>query len=182
VGFPLPGVDLRITDDHGMPLGAGEVGDVEVRGDCLGLGYWGLPDATADATADATTDDGWFVTGDVGFLDDEGRLTLSGRATDLIISGGLNIYPREIEEVLDAVDGVAESAVIGVADPDFGERVVAVVVGSPEVEAALVATSEERLARFKHPRRYEFVDELPRNTMGKVQKTELRERFSSSGR
>lgn len=159
VGFPLPGVDLRIGSDD----------LVEVRNDGRFLGYWGMPDKTAAAT----TDDGWFVTGDVGSLDGEGRLTLAGRQSDMIISGGLNIYPKEIEDVLDAVDGVEESAVIGIADPDFGESVVAVIVGTVD-EGALHAACDASLARFKHPRRYVVVGALPRNAMGKVQKAELR--------
>lgn len=164
VGFALPGVDLRIGADA----------LVEVRTPGRFLGYWGMPDKTAEAT----TDDDWFVTGDVGSLDDDGRLTLSGRQSDLIISGGLNIYPKEIETVLDAVDGVVESAVVGVPDPDFGEAVVAAIVGVPD-EDALRAACDAALGRFKHPRRYVAVDELPRNAMGKVQKAELRRRLTS---
>ncbi|WP_436795119.1 AMP-binding protein [Actinospongicola halichondriae] len=164
VGFPLPGVDLRI--------GADEL--VEVRTDGLFLGYWQEPDKTAASM----TDDGWFVTGDVGSLDDDGRLTLAGRQSDMIISGGLNIYPKEIEVVLDAVDGVDESAVVGVPDADFGESIVAVIVGSAD-EDTLAAACENSLARFKHPQRYRFVDALPRNAMGKVQKVELRREISS---
>ena len=163
VGFPLPGVDLRIgTDDL-----------VEVQTDGLFLGYWGMPDKTAEAT----TDDGWFVTGDVGSLDADGRLTLAGRQSDMIISGGLNIYPKEIEQVLDGVDGVEESAVVGVPDPDFGEQVVAAIVGRLD-EDALRSACDAALARFKHPRRYVAVAELPRNAMGKVQKAVLREQLS----
>lgn len=160
VGFPLPGVDVRI--------GAGDV--VEVRGDGVFLGYWGLPDQTAAAFRD----DGWFVTGDLGRLDDDGRLTLVGRQNDVIITGGLNVYPAEIEQVLDAVEGVVESAVVGVPDDDFGESVVAFVVGTADEHDLRSACRP--LARFKHPRRYVVVDELPRNTMGKVQKAVLRTR------
>lgn len=163
VGFPLPGVDLRIGLDD----------IVEVTSDGCFLGYWGMPHKTAEAT----TGDGWFVTGDVGSLDAHGRLTLAGRKSDLIISGGLNIYPKEIEDVLDAVDGVEESAVVGIPDPDFGESVVAAVVGGSG-EDAMRAACDVALARFKHPRRYVAVDELPRNAMGKVQKAVLRERLS----
>ena len=141
-------------------------------------GYWRQPDKTAEAI----TADGWFRTGDVGSLDETGRLSLDGRASDMIISGGYNVYPKEIEMVLDAVDGVVESAVFGVPHPDFGETAVAVVVPAPgadhaEVEARLDAACRADLARFKHPRRYEFVDELPRNAMAKVVKNGLREQY-----
>lgn len=163
VGFPLPGVDLRI----------GSQDQVEVRTRGLFLGYWGSPEKTAASFRD----DGWFVTGDVGSIDEEGRLSLAGRKSDMIISGGLNVYPAEVEVVLDAVDGVIESAVVGVPDPDFGESIVAVVVGDAEETALWKAC--EPLARFKHPRRFEFFDELPRNAMGKVQKSALRARLSA---
>ena len=167
VGFALPGVELRIGDDGG----------VEARLDAPFLGYWQLPDKTAESY----TDDGWFRTGDVGTMDDEGRVTLAGRASDMIISGGYNVYPKEIELVIDEVDGVAESAVVGVPHPDFGEGVVAaVVLTDPDsvdpgaIEASIDAACTADLARFKHPKRVLFVDELPRNTMGKVQKKTLR--------
>ncbi len=172
VGYPLPGVELRVADDDGTPIDVGEVGIVEVRGDGVFLGYHGLPDKTAQAFRP----DGWFITGDIGSLDETGRLTLAGRASDMIISGGLNIYPKEIEAVLDSVDGVAESAVVGLADDDFGEITVAVIVPAGDVpdEEALRAACDGHLARFKHPRRFVFVGALPRNAMGKVQKAELR--------
>ncbi|MDZ7675707.1 MAG: AMP-binding protein [Acidimicrobiales bacterium] len=164
VGFPLDGVELRIS------VG----GVVETRTDGLFLGYWGQPEKTAASF----TDDGWFVTGDLGALDTDGRLTLAGREKDLIISGGLNVYPAEIEAVLDEVPGMVESAVVGEPDPDFGERVVAfVVTDRPVDDAVLRRVCDAALARFKHPRRYVFVDELPRNTMGKVQKHRLRGRL-----
>lgn len=163
VGFPLPGVEARTNDD----------GIIEVRTPGLFLGYWREPEKTAASF----TDDGWFVTGDVGSIDDSGRVTLAGRQSDMIISGGLNIYPKEIEAVLDAVDGVVESAVVGVPDPDFGEAVVAVVVGAAD-EPSLRAACEASLARFKHPRRYTSVESLPRNAMGKVQKATLRQSLS----
>lgn len=159
VGFALPGVDLRIGDDD----------LVEVRTPGRFLGYWGMPDKTAEAT----TGDDWFVTGDVGSLDETGRLTLAGRQSDMIISGGLNVYPKEIEIVLDAVDGVDESAVVGIPDPDFGEAIIAAIVGTPD-EDSLRSACDGALARFKHPRRFVTVDELPRNAMGKVQKALLR--------
>jgi malonyl-CoA/methylmalonyl-CoA synthetase len=179
VGFALPEVEVRVRRDDGTLACAGEAGVVEVRGPNVFRGYWRLPEKTAEDFRD----DGFFVTGDIGMLDAEGRLTLVGRARDLIISGGLNVYPKEIEEVLDAEPGVAESAVIGVPDADFGEAVLAVVViehGARVTEEALAEAARARLARFKHPRRFVFVDELPRNAMGKVQKNVLRERYSKT--
>lgn len=162
VGFPLPGYALRI--------GGGEVvGGIEVRGPSLFSGYWRMPEKTAEEF----TPDGFFRTGDVGSLDAGGRLTISGRAKDLIISGGFNVYPKEIELMLDALPRVLESAVIGVPHPDFGEAVVAVIAGEGD-EAAVIAAARERLAAFKAPKRVVFVPDLPRNAMGKVQKAELR--------
>jgi malonyl-CoA/methylmalonyl-CoA synthetase len=167
VGFALPGVDVRI---------AGDV--IEVKGPNVFKGYWRMPEKTAeDFTAD-----GYFITGDVGTMDAHGRLTISGRAKDVIISGGFNIYPKEIEEQLDAIDGVIESAVIGVPHPDFGEAVVAVVTARKELppEAEIIASLAARLAKFKAPKRIHVVAELPRNAMGKVQKAELRRRYAGS--
>ncbi|MDJ1007012.1 MAG: malonyl-CoA synthase [Paracoccaceae bacterium] len=179
VGRPLPGVDIRLTDpETGAEVAPGGVGMVEVRGPNVFNGYWRMPDKTAEEMRA----DGFFVTGDLGRLSDDGYLSIVGRAKDLIITGGLNVYPKEVEDVLNAAPGVAESAVFGVPDADFGEAVVAAVVPAPgsEVDAgALAAAVGEKLARFKHPRRYEIVDALPRNAMGKVQKAVLRERFSS---
>jgi len=172
VGHPLPGYELRIVDDDGQPLPAGETGVVEVRGPSLCAGYWQRPDADAKSR----TAEGWFSTGDIGSVDATSRLTLEGRSSDMIISGGLNIYPKEIEMVIDEVDGVVESAVVGLADPDFGENVTAYLVleaGASlqdlELEEALAT-----LARFKHPKATHVLDELPRNAMGKVQKNLLR--------
>lgn len=172
VGFALDGIDLRVADSSGTPLPPGTTGTVETRGPNVFLGYWELPARTAEST----WADGWFVTGDVGSMDDEGRLTLAGRASDLIISGGLNVYPREVERVVDAVPGVEETAVIGLPDPDLGETVVAVVVaaGQGPDEGALRDACQQHLARFKHPRRFVVAHSLPRNAMGKVQKAELR--------
>ena len=173
VGFPLPGVDLRIADDHGTELATGETGVVEIRSPGLFPGYWRLPDKTAAEFRDG----GWFITGDVGSVDAEGRLTLEGRAGDMIICGGYNVYPKEIELVLDEVPGVLETAVIGVPHPDFGEAAVAVVVreaGSDVGEAVLADALDGVLARFKHPRQYVFSESLPRNAMSKVQKAGLR--------
>jgi len=172
VGFPLPGVDLRIG-------GGEETGVLEIKGPSVFSGYWEMPEKTAQEF----TADGFFITGDVGRQDPDGRVWISGRAKDLIISGGYNVYPKEIELVLDELAGVAESAVIGVPHPDFGEGVVAVVIGSfgqeGGDEAALIAECRRQLAPYKSPKRIVFVDALPRNTMGKVQKNLLRERFAS---
>ena len=171
-GFPLPGVQLRVMANE-SPCKPGEVGIVQTKGPNLFAGYWRQDDKTAESFSDD-----WFITGDVGSVDDEGRLTLEGRSGDMIISGGLNIYPREIEMVLDEHPSVLESAVVGLPDPDLGESVVAFVVCSNEAEAvdieAVSDAARERLAGFKVPRRYEILDELPRNSMGKVQKSRLR--------
>jgi malonyl-CoA/methylmalonyl-CoA synthetase len=166
VGYPLPGVELRI--------GGGEAtGVIQIRGPSVFSGYWRMPDKTAEEF----TADGFFVTGDLGHQDPDGRVWISGRAKDLIISGGYNVYPKEVELVLDELPGVAESAVVGVPHPDFGEGVVAVVIGEGE-EAALIAQARERLAAYKAPKRVVFVAELPRNAMGKVQKNLLRDRYA----
>lgn len=178
VGFPLPGVSIRVvadgdgnSEDRVCP--PGDVGVVQVQGPNVFAGYWKLPDKTAEEH-----DGPWFITGDVGFTDAEGRLTLEGRSGDMIISGGLNIYPKEIELVLDDCPGVAESAVVGHPDPDFGERLVAYVVSSgtedPSPPDLLEETLRKSLAGFKVPKTYEFIDELPRNSMGKIQKAKLR--------
>jgi malonyl-CoA/methylmalonyl-CoA synthetase len=176
VGFPLPGVDLRVVDpESGRPLGTDEVGMIEVRGANVFKGYWRMPEKTAAEFKP----DGFFITGDLGKVDPAGYVHIVGRGKDLIISGGFNVYPKEIETEIDGMPGVVESAVIGLAHPDFGEAVTAVVVGgegAPD-ETAVVAGLESRLARFKCPKRVLFVDELPRNAMGKVQKNVLRERF-----
>ena len=167
VGMPLPGVEVRITGPDGV-LPQGEAGAIEVRGPNVFKGYWRLPEKTAEEFRD-----GWFVTGDMGAFDAEGYLSILGRAKDLVITGGLNVYPAEVEAALDELPGVAASAVIGVPHPDFGEAVVACVVGKVEPEA-MRAALRERLAGFKIPKRVLVVDELPRNAMGKVQKAELR--------
>jgi malonyl-CoA/methylmalonyl-CoA synthetase len=164
VGIPLPGVDIRLS---------GETGMIEVKGPNVFKGYWNMPEKTAAEF----TEDGFFITGDLGRIDADGYLEIVGRAKDLIISGGLNIYPKEVEEVLDALPGVIESAVIGVPHPDFGEAAVAVYTGTAEpfeLEAAL----QDQLARFKQPKHYALIAELPRNAMGKVQKAELRKVFA----
>jgi malonyl-CoA/methylmalonyl-CoA synthetase len=166
VGYPLPGVELRVG-------GGAETGVIEIRGPSVFSGYWRMPQKTAEEF----TADGWFITGDVGRKDPDGRLWISGRAKDLIISGGFNVYPKEVELVLDELPGVIESAVVGVPHPDFGEGVVAVVMGEGE-EAAIIAQARRRLAAYKAPKRVVFVQELPRNAMGKVQKNLLRERYA----
>lgn len=177
VGLPLPGVELKVTDPAtGAELARGEVGQIEVRGANVFKGYWQMPEKTAAELRG----DGFFITGDLGVQDGEGYVTIVGRGKDLIISGGYNIYPKEIELVLDDQPGVLESAVIGVAHPDMGEGVVAVLVPSgegPDI-AAIEAEVSRALARFKHPRRYVTLPELPRNTMGKVQKNALRTQFA----
>jgi malonyl-CoA/methylmalonyl-CoA synthetase len=185
VGRPLPGIAVRIVDDHDDACESGTIGNVQVRGPNVFAGYWRMPERTREEF----TADGWFRTGDVGewVADGEakGYLRLVGRAKDMIISGGLNVYPKEIEERIDALPGVVESAVIGVPDPDFGEAVVAVVVprpgGSVDEENVLGALKGE-IASFKVPKRVYAIDELPRNAMGKVQKNLLRERFGRWGR
>ncbi|MBX3637794.1 MAG: malonyl-CoA synthase [Rubrivivax sp.] len=174
VGLPLPGVGVRVHDDKGRPLPAGETGGIEVKGPNVFKGYWRMPEKTADEF----TPDLWFKTGDVGRFDADGYLTIVGRSKDLIISGGYNVYPAEVEGYLNELPGVAESAVIGVPHPDFGEAVVAVVVprpgGAPD-PAATIAALKSRIANFKVPKQVFVVPELPRNTMGKVQKNLLRE-------
>lgn len=178
VGTPFPGVQIRVTDrESGAALPDGEVGLVEVKGPNVFAGYWRMPEKTAAEFRS----DGFFITGDLGRIDEDGYLCIVGRDKDLVISGGYNVYPKEIEERIDALDGVAESAVIGVPHPDFGETVVAVVV--PQAGAALepeqiLAGIREDLARFKQPRAVKIVEALPRNVMGKVQKAELRKQYA----
>lgn len=175
VGFPLPGVEMRVTGDDGAELSRGEIGMLEVRGPNVFSGYWRMPEKTAEEIRE----DGYFITGDLGTQDADGRISIVGRGKDLVISGGYNVYPKEVEGVLDALDGIDESAVIGVPHADFGEAVVAVVVPSGEdvsLEALRVAL-DDRLARFKQPKAVINLKELPRNTMGKVQKNVLRDTY-----
>ncbi|MEM8802737.1 MAG: malonyl-CoA synthase [Pseudomonadota bacterium] len=176
VGHPLPGVDLRLTDGKGTPVPDGEPGIVEVRGPNVFQGYWNLPEKTAEELLP----DGFFVTGDIGEIDADGYLKIIGRAKDLVISGGYNVYPKEIELLIDDQPGVTESAVIGVPHPDFGEGVVAVVVGNETAasEEAILAAIAPDLARYKQPKRVFFIDALPRNAMGKVQKNLLRDAYA----
>ena len=173
VGFPLPGVELRIMSD-GQEVPTGEIGVIEVRGPNVFQGYWQMPEKTAEELKE----DGWFITGDLATRDADGYVTIVGRAKDLVISGGFNVYPKEIEEIIDDLPGVVESAVIGLPHPDFGEAVVAVVVGDI-TEQDVAAALEGRLAKFKQPKRVFVVDELPRNTMGKVQKKALRDQHAT---
>ncbi len=179
VGFPLPGVELRITDpETGRPLGTGEIGMIEVKGPNVFKGYWRMPEKTAAEFRP----DGFFITGDIGKIDQRGYVHIVGRGKDLIITGGFNVYPKEIELAIDAIEGVQESAVIGLPHPDFGEGVTAVVVPQPDAdltEEKIMARVRDNLAKFKQPKRVLFVGELPRNTMGKVQKNILREQFST---
>ncbi|HEV7372905.1 malonyl-CoA synthase [Arenibaculum sp.] len=181
VGFPLPDVELRVVDEKtGAPLGPEEVGIIEVKGPNVFSGYWRMPEKTRQEFRD----DGFFITGDVGKVDARGYVHIVGRAKDLVISGGFNVYPKEVETVVDAVEGVAESAVVGVPHPDFGEAVVAVVLAKPGAAGptaeAVVAACKEQLANYKVPKSVVFVDELPRNAMGKVQKNLLRERYAGT--
>jgi malonyl-CoA/methylmalonyl-CoA synthetase len=176
VGFPLPGVEVRLTSD-GAEAAPGEVGQIEVRGPNVFKGYWRMPEKTAEELRP----DGFFLTGDLGRLDPDGYLQIVGRSKDLVISGGFNVYPKEVELLLDEVPGVLESAVIGLPHPDFGEAVFAVLVARKgealNADAALAAI-RDRLARFKQPKAAVVVDALPRNTMGKVQKNLLRQTYS----
>jgi len=176
VGLPLPGVGVRVHDDKGHPLPAGEIGGIEVKGPNVFKGYWRMPEKTADEF----TPDLWFKTGDVGRIDADGFVTIVGRSKDLIISGGYNVYPAEIEGTINELPGVAESAVVGVPHPDFGEAVVAVVVpraGATVDGAAVAAQLRTQIANFKIPKQVFVVPELPRNAMGKVQKNLLRDRY-----
>lgn len=177
VGLPLPGVEVRVAGEGGGALPPGEVGMVEVRGENVFKGYWRQPEKTAEEFRE----DGFFITGDLGIMDGAGRLAIVGRSKDLVISGGYNVYPKEVEALIDEMDEVAESAVIGVPHPDFGEGVVAVVAASSGAAVSLQQVSahlHERLARFKQPKMVVQVPALPRNSMGKVQKNRLREQFA----
>ena len=180
VGLALPDVDVRVTDlNSGETLAQGEVGSIEVRGPNVFQGYWRMPEKTREELRP----NGFFITGDVGVIDEQGYLAIVGRSKDMVITGGYNVYPKEIESLLDEIEGIDESAVIGLPHPDFGEAVAAVVVAQqanrlsePDILAAIAA----KIARYKQPKRLFFIDELPRNTMGKVQKNILRERFKAA--
>ena len=179
VGLALSGVEVKITDpETSLSLANGEVGQIEVRGPNLFTGYWQMPEKTAEELRP----DGWFITGDLGCLDEDAYLTIVGRSKDLIISGGYNVYPKEVELVIDEHESVLESAVIGVPHTDFGEAVVAIVVakGKDNDEAGIRALCNTSLAAYKRPKSILFLDELPRNTMGKVQKAKLRTEYSET--
>jgi malonyl-CoA/methylmalonyl-CoA synthetase len=177
-GLPLPGVSVRVVDDEGRELPREAPGHLQVKGDNVFSGYWRRPDKNAEEF----TMDGYFKTGDIAEILSNGYVKLVGRAKDLIITGGLNVYPKEIEELIDAMPGVSESAVVGLPDPDYGEAVTAIVVpkaSDSTLDAnAIISDLKTRLAGFKIPKSIYFVDELPRNAMGKVQKNVLRERYS----
>ncbi len=179
-GLPLPGVEVRVTDPAtGRPLPAGAVGMIEIKGPNVFKGYWNMPEKTAAEFRD----DGFFISGDLGRFDERGYLFIVGRAKDLIISGGFNVYPKEVEAALQAMAGVADAAVIGVPHPDFGEGVVAVVVpaaGATLEEREIIDGLAGQLAKFKLPKRIVFESALPLNAMGKVQKTTLRDRYAAT--
>jgi len=178
VGPPLAGVEIRIVDDDGAQVGEGDIGNIHVRGPNVFIGYWKMPDKTEEDIGE----DGFFNTGDKGLIDEDGYISIVGRAKDMVITGGLNVYPKEIELFIDDIDGVKESAVIGVPHADFGEGVVAVVVpssGSRLSEETIISACKSDMANFKVPKRVVFVDELPRNTMSKVQKNVLRETYAN---
>ncbi|SDL03970.1 malonyl-CoA/methylmalonyl-CoA synthetase [Modicisalibacter muralis] len=177
VGLPLPGVEVRVTDrETRETLAQGDIGILEVRGPNVFIGYWRMPEKTREELGD----DGFFITGDLAMIDEHGYVHIVGRDKDLVISGGYNVYPKEVEQVIDEMEEVVESAVVGVPHPDFGEGVIAVVVARPGEavdEASVLQSLEGRLARYKQPKRVFFADSLPRNTMGKVQKNQLRQRY-----
>lgn len=178
VGPPLPGVETRVADENGKTLPHGEIGNLQVRGKNVFQGYWKMPEKTAQDF----TEDGYFNTGDKGLIDADGYIVIVGRAKDMVISGGLNIYPKEIEQLIDKLPGVVESAVIGVPHPDFGEAVVAIVVPGPGAEklseVSIIAALKNTIAAFKIPKRVVIAKQLPRNAMGKVQKNLLRQRYA----
>jgi malonyl-CoA/methylmalonyl-CoA synthetase len=180
VGLPLPDVAARVTGETGQVLAPGETGILEVRGPNVFHGYWRQPERTKEEFRA----DGFFITGDIARIDGDGYVRIVGRAKDLIISGGFNVYPKEVELVIDQLGGVAESAVIGLAHPDFGEAVTAVVKPATGQdapgEAEVIAAAKAALANYKVPKRVFFIDDLPRNSMGKVQKNLLRERYKDA--
>ena len=176
MGFPLPGVSLRVQDDAGQNLPVGEIGGIQVKGPNVFAGYWRMPEKTKEEF----TADGFFKTGDVGKIDERGYVSIVGRSKDLIISGGYNVYPAEIEGYINDMAGVAESALIGVPHPDFGEVGIAVVIAKAGAQLKadhIIAALKSQLANFKIPKKCFVVPELPRNTMGKVQKNLLREQY-----
>lgn len=179
VGRPLPGIDVRITDENGAQLSVGAIGNVEVKGPNVFKGYWRMPEKTAAEFRP----DGYFVTGDLGQFEPDGYLRLVGRAKDLIISGGLNVYPKEIEAAIDALPGVDESAVFAIPHPDFGEAVAAAVTlksGAALDAESIISALRTQLAAFKTPKQVYILSELPRNAMSKVQKAVLREKYKNA--
>ena len=180
VGFPLPNIELRVVDpETGDELPKGDIGSLEVRGPNVFQGYWRMPEKTAEDFRD----DGFFITGDIAKFDEDGYITIIGRSKDLVISGGYNVYPKEVETEIDDLDGGNESAVIGVPHPDFGEAVLAVVVPTSGVKLVadqITLPLQKRLAKFKCPKKVVFINALPRNTMGKVQKNELRKVYENT--
>ncbi len=182
VGRPLPGVEIRITDrETGEEVPQGEIGMLQVRGPNVFIGYWRMPEKTREELLE----DGFFITGDLAIVDDQGYVHIVGRDKDLVISGGYNVYPKEVEQLIDELEEVYESAVVGLPHPDFGEGVTAVVVrqaGSRINEAGVLAHLNGRLAKYKQPKKVFFVNTLPRNTMGKVQKNELRKQLQDTYR
>jgi len=180
VGFPLPNIELRVVDpETGDELPKGDIGSLEVRGPNVFQGYWRMPEKTAEDFRD----DGFFITGDIAKFDEDGYITIIGRSKDLVISGGYNVYPKEVETEIDDLDGVNESAVIGVPHPDFGEAVLAVVVPTSGVKLVadqITLPLQKRLAKFKCPKKVVFINALPRNTIGKVQKNELRKAYENT--
>ncbi|MBD3610754.1 MAG: malonyl-CoA synthase [Gammaproteobacteria bacterium] len=177
VGFPLPGVEARIVHDDGSQVNQGEVGNLQVKGANVFQGYWRMPEKTAEEF----TGDGFFKTGDMAMMNDQGYISIVGRGKDMVITGGFNVYPKEIELEIDEIDGVLESAVIGIPHADFGEGVTAVIVASDKAqlptEGEMIRLLKSKLASFKVPKKIIIVDALPRNTMGKVQKNLLRETY-----
>ena len=177
VGLPLPGVKLRIVNQDGKEVDKGEIGIIELKGDNVFGGYWGNPDKTSESFRQ----DGYFITGDMARIDKNGYVIIVGRDKDLIITGGLNVYPKEVENLIDEIDSVEESAVIAVPHSDFGEAVVSVVVKKKKsiIEQDIKDYLSQRVAKFKQPKKIIFVNSLPRNTMGKVQKSELRKKYQN---
>jgi malonyl-CoA/methylmalonyl-CoA synthetase len=177
VGLPLEDVQVRVVDEGNNALQQGEIGDLQVKGPNVFKGYWEM----TEKTKEDFSEDGFFNTGDKGLIDEDGYVSIIGRSKDMIISGGLNVYPKEIESVIDKIDGVLESAVIGLNDEDLGERVAAIIVSEENTtldEKEVISEIKDQLAGFKTPKEVKFIDQLPRNAMGKVQKNILRETFS----
>ena len=177
VGLPLEDVKVRVVDEENNVLSQGEIGNLQIKGPNVFKGYWEMPEKTKEDFSK----DGFFNTGDKGLIDEGGYVSIIGRSKDMIISGGLNVYPKEIESLIDKIEGVLESAVIGLSDEDLGEKVVAVIVSEESKtldEKKVISEIKDQLAGFKAPKEVKFIDQLPRNAMGKVQKNILRETFS----